>query len=184
MTVASAQTIRRLNVFTPFHERQLNERAGKTYGLGPCTYDVTVEFDGEEDEVADASGEGTLPLGQLMVPNPCKKRWILMWRGRCVLASTREHFTMPNDYGAQVLDKSSWARKFVFVQNTWIDPGWSGYLTLEITCDSWWPRIIRLGDPIAQIVLFKLDEPTERPYNGKYQSQRRGPVLPIKERRT
>ena len=100
---------------------------------------------------------------------------IWMWPGRFVLASTIEHFDIPDDLLAIVHDKSTWARRGLTVQNTVVESGWKGYLTLELTLHSWRPIRLRAGDPIAQIVFHKLDEPTELPYSGKYQNQPAGP---------
>lgn len=100
---------------------------------------------------------------------------ILLWPFRCVLASTMERFSLPDDVCADVKDKSTWARRFVTVQNTFIEPGWKGYLTLEIVNHSFRFVRIRKGDPIAQIVFMRLEERTERPYAGKYQNQEQGP---------
>jgi dCTP deaminase len=99
-----------------------------------------------------------------------------------MLASTIEHFDMPNDVMAIVHDKSTWARRGVAVQNTVIEPGWRGWLTLEITMHAWRLLRIRSGTPIAQIVFHRLEAPTERSYQGKYQDQRRGPQPAIRER--
>lgn len=99
--------------------------------------------------------------------------WLWPFYGR--LASTMEHFEIPNDVCASVKDKSSWARRFVTVQNTFIEPGWRGFLTLELTRHLPWPVKIVAGTPIAQIVFEKMDAPTERPYSGKYQDQEAGP---------
>ena len=95
--------------------------------------------------------------------------------GRFVLGSTVERFNIPNDVLAQVCDKSTWARRGVAVQNTIIEPGWRGYLTIELTNHSDAPIEVRAGDPIAQIIFFRLEEPTALPYSGKYQDQERGP---------
>jgi dCTP deaminase len=94
---------------------------------------------------------------------------------KSVLASTLEHFDMPNDVLGQVCDKSTWARRGVAVQNTIIEPGWRGYLTVELTNHSGEPIEIQAGDPIAQIIFFRLEAPTELPYQGKYQDQQAGP---------
>lgn len=115
-----------------------------TYGLGPAGYDVRIR---EE---------------------------LTLTRGSFSLASTIEHFKMPNDIMGQVCDKSSLARKGLFVQNTIIEPGWRGYLTLEITCE-WQKLKIPTGTPIAQIIFMRLEEPTEQEYEGKYQDQEAGP---------
>lgn len=92
------------------------------------------------------------------------------------LASTTEKFTMPIDVAGMVCDKSTWARLGVSVQNTYIDPGWVGFLTLEINNNGENLVYIPKGCPIAQIVFFQLAKPAINPYDGKYQNQERGPV--------
>lgn len=142
MTVASAQTLRRVRPLFPFHERTVVE--GMTYGLGPASYDVRIDQD------------------------------VLLDRGVFRLASTVERFSMPTNLIGVVHDKSSWVRCGLTVQNTVIDPGWRGFLTLELV--SHWVAInLKRGMPIAQIVFHFLDEPTETPYVGKYQDQAPGP---------
>ena len=87
------------------------------------------------------------------------------------LASTLERFTMPDNLVGRVCDKSTWARRGLAIQNTLIEPGWRGYLTLELSNHD--PQELKIddGSPIAQIVFEFLDEPTEIPYRGKYQDQ-------------
>ena len=101
--------------------------------------------------------------------------------GRGVLASSLEHFRLPNDIQGRVCDKSSWARKMLAVQNTVLEPGWYGYLTLELTNHGTQEIIIPKGAPIAQVVFHLLDEPTELPYKGKYQAQKAGAQPAIHE---
>jgi dCTP deaminase len=95
--------------------------------------------------------------------------------GNFVLASSIERFDMPDDICGIVHDKSTWARCGIACQNTVIEAGWRGYLTLEISNHSDMPQQIAAGSPIAQIVFHMLDEPTEQPYAGKYQDQEAGP---------
>lgn len=158
MTVLSAQSIRARGIFTPFHERTI--RDGMTFGLGPAGYDVRI------------AEELTLVPRDYFNYKPAT----------LALASTVEKFDMPTDCIAYVKDKSSWARQFLFVQNTVIEPGWRGFLTLEITYEGDQPLHIRAGSPIAQIVFHKLDEETEIPYVGKYQDQPAGARPHIVER--
>lgn len=99
--------------------------------------------------------------------------WVWPLFGR--LASTIEHFNMPDDTAARVLDKSTNARRFLTVQNTIIEAGWRGTLTLELTRHRPWPVLVRAGTPIAQIIFERLEEPTDQPYSGKYQDQAAGP---------
>lgn len=98
--------------------------------------------------------------------------------GDFVLASTIERFDLPRDILAQVADKSTWARRGIAVQNTIAEPGWSGWLTLEITNHGPNTIIIEAGSPIAQILFHQLSEPTELPYgkDAKYQNQGDEPV--------
>jgi dCTP deaminase len=92
-----------------------------------------------------------------------------------VLASTVERFNMPLDVLAMVCDKSTWARRGLAVQNTVIEPDWRGYVTLELTNHIRSPIRIQAGIPIAQIIFFRLEAPTELPYQGRYQDQEAGP---------
>ena len=72
----------------------------------------------------------------------------------------------------RVADKSTLARLGVAVQNTVIEPGWRGFLTLELsyTPVSWRrPRlVIEAGSPIAQVIFEPIDCETAG-YDGKYQ---------------
>ena len=118
---------------------------GMTFGLGPAGYDVRIAENVE------------------LIP------------GGYSLASTIERFIMPDDLISFVHDKSTWARRFVTVQNTVMEPGWRGFLTLEITNHSNESVTIKAGSPIAQIVFHMLDVATTQPYGGKYQDQEAGP---------
>jgi dCTP deaminase len=124
---------------------------GMTYGIGPAGYDVRID-----QKVSLAPGGFTL-------------------------ASTVERFQMPNYLVGLVKDKSTWARLGICVQNTVIEPGWSGYLTLELTNHSAIPITIEQGSPIAQILFQFTDKVVDRPYAGKYSDQKRGPQEAIIE---
>lgn len=108
------------------------------------------------------------------------KESVLLWPGRFVLASSVELFNMPTNILGIVHDKSTWARLGAAVQNTVIEPGWKGYLTLEITMHAF--RFLRIpaGAGIAQIIFHRLDQPAV-PYNGKYQNQPSRPIAAIRE---
>lgn len=116
-----------------------------SFGLSSCGYDVRVAQD------------------------------VTIAPGTFELASTFEEFNMPDQLVGIVHDKSTWARKGLAVQNTVIEPGWRGYLTLELTNHSKETLYISEGDPIAQILFHILDKETEQPYTGKYQDQEKGP---------
>lgn len=94
--------------------------------------------------------------------------------GEFRLASTIEKFEMPNDVLGTVRDKSSWARRGLQCFNTVIDPGWKGFLTLEMVNHGHERLRVTEGDPIVQIVFEEVDYETEG-YKGKYQDQQSGP---------
>ena len=93
--------------------------------------------------------------------------------GHTTLAISIERFNMPNNVLGVVHDKSTWARQGVQVQNTIIEPGWEGYLTLEISYAPLYGLThayinIPNGVGIAQVIFQYTEEETEG-YNGKYQ---------------
>ena len=96
---------------------------------------------------------------------------------RFSLASTIEEFNIPNTLVGVVHDKSTWIRKGVMVGNSVVEPGWKGYLTLELTYHKWWPIHIPAGSGIAQVLFSQLAEPAS--YAGKYQFQIDDPVEAI-----
>jgi dCTP deaminase len=123
---------------------QRTKHNGLTYGLGHAGYDVRCDQN--------------LPLPP----------------GTFRVASTIETFHMPSNVLGIVHDKSTWARTGLAVQNTVIEPGWRGHLTLELTNHSGVAIFINKGDPICQVV-FHFIQGAETTYEGKYQDQKRGP---------
>jgi dCTP deaminase len=86
--------------------------------------------------------------------------------GEFVLGSTQEHVELPNDIVARIEGKSSLGRLGLIVHATagFVDPGFNGTLTLEITNLTRVPIILWPGKPIAQLSFMALDQPAERPY--------------------
>lgn len=101
---------------------------------------------------------------------------VLLWPKGIALASTIEKFDMPTDIVGELVNKSSMARRFIVQPNTRLEPGWRGYLTLEIINLTWRFARLRAGMPIGAIEFKLLAAPTEFPYGGKYQDQPSGPV--------
>lgn len=92
------------------------------------------------------------------------------------LGSSLEYFNMPNDVVGVVHDKSTLARLGLAVQNTVIEPGWRGWLTLEISYHGHSHDYLLLaGQPIAQVIFHQIDQITNG-YEGKYQDQSNEPV--------
>src|SRR4051794_1659371 len=86
--------------------------------------------------------------------------------GEFVLGSTQEHVELPDDVVARIEGKSSLGRLGLIVHATagFVDPGFKGTLTLEITNLTRVPIILWPGKPIAQLSFMALDQPAERPY--------------------
>lgn len=97
--------------------------------------------------------------------------------GNFCLASSMEEFKMPDHMMGVVHDKSSWARKGLSVFNTVIEPGWRGFLTLELVYHGREPLVIPAGSGIAQVVFSQISVPAR--YDGKYQDQADQPVEAI-----
>lgn len=144
--------IRQLGIVTPHEPRTEVVRASGlklSYGEGPAGYDVRLDIGREYSSMHLRPGE-------------------------FALAATVERFALPPDVLGVVHDKSSWARRGLAVQNTVLEPGWCGYLTLELANHGSELLYFQLGDPIAQIVFHCVDSPGP-PYSGKYQDQAAGP---------
>ena len=89
--------------------------------------------------------------------------------GRFTIASAIEEFQMPDHLVGVVHDKSTWARLGVSVFNTVIEPGWNGFLTLEIVFHGNQNLVIPAGAGIAQVIFSDLIEFADYG-NGKYQN--------------
>jgi dCTP deaminase len=83
-----------------------------------------------------------------------------------VLGRTEERVEMPADLVARIEGKSSLGRLGLIVHATagFVDPGFQGTLTLEITNFNSVPIVLRPGLPIAQLSFMTLDQAAERPY--------------------
>lgn len=101
--------------------------------------------------------------------------------GRTALASSVEEFIIPNNLWGELRNKSTHARRFIDATiGTDMEPGWQGFLTIEIIFHGNEPIIIPAGSGIAKAVFHEIKEPAE--YLGKYQNQEDRPVEPIMEK--
>ena len=102
--------------------------------------------------------------------------------GEFVLASTYEVITLPDDIAGRLEGKSSLGRLGLLTHSTagFIDPGFSGHITLELSNVANLPVKLFPGMKIGQLCLIKLSSPAEHPYgsaiySSRYQGQR-GPT--------
>ena len=102
--------------------------------------------------------------------------------GEFVLGSTYETVTLPDDIAARLEGKSSLGRLGLLTHSTagFIDPGFSGHVTLELSNVANLPITLWPGMKIGQLCIFRLSSPAEHPYGSvvygsRYQGQR-GPT--------
>jgi len=89
-----------------------------------------------------------------------------------LLATTEEYIQLPNNLTAFVEGRSSIGRMGLFIQNAgWVDPGFSGKITLELFNANRLPIRLKAGRRICQLVIAEMDQEAEFPYQGKYQGQ-------------
>jgi dCTP deaminase len=102
--------------------------------------------------------------------------------GEFVLGATYEVVTLPDDIAARLEGKSSLGRLGLLTHSTagFIDPGFSGHVTLELSNVATLPITLWPGMKIGQLCFFRLSSPAEHPYGSerygsRYQGQR-GPT--------
>ena len=102
--------------------------------------------------------------------------------GEFVLGSTYEVITLPDDIAGRLEGKSSLGRLGLLTHSTagFIDPGFSGHVTLELSNVATLPIKLWPGMKIGQLALFRLSSPAEHPYGSavygsRYKGQR-GPT--------
>lgn len=134
---------------------------GVSWGLAEAGYDIRIK---QEVRFAARTWRGGPAV------------WVDGFRkpGRFTIASAIEEFQVPNDLVAEVKDKSTWARQGLSVFNTVIEPGWKGFLTLELVYHGEDELCLPAGAGIAQVLFSRITEPAS--YAGKYQGQ---PNLPV-----
>ena len=102
--------------------------------------------------------------------------------GEFVLGSTYEVITLPDDVAARLEGKSSLGRLGLLTHSTagFIDPGFSGHVTLELSNVATLPIKLWPGMKIGQLCFFRLTSPAEHPYgsaaSGSHYQGQRGPT--------
>jgi dCTP deaminase len=113
---------------------------------------------------------------------PADDEAFILHPGEFVLASTYEVISLPDDVAGRLEGKSSLGRLGLLTHSTagWIDPGFSGHVTLELSNVANLPIKLWPGMKIGQLCLFRTSSPSEHPYGSsvygsRYQGQR-GPT--------
>jgi dCTP deaminase len=113
---------------------------------------------------------------------PEKDEPFILHPGEFVLASTYEIISLPDDIASRLEGKSSLGRLGLLTHSTagFIDPGFNGHVTLELSNAATLPIKLWPGMKIGQLCMFRLSSPAEHPYGSekygsRYQGQR-GPT--------
>ncbi|WP_344247057.1 dCTP deaminase [Isoptericola hypogeus] len=152
--------------------------------LQPSSIDVRLDryfrlFDNHKYPFIDPSQEQP-DLTRLVEVSPDEP--FVLHPGEFVLGSTFESVTLPDDVAARLEGKSSLGRLGLLTHSTagFIDPGFGGHVTLELSNVATLPITLWPGMKIGQMCFFRLSSPAEHPYGSqaygsRYQGQR-GPT--------
>jgi len=152
--------------------------------IQPSSVDVRLDrffrvFENHKYSVIDPSIEQSELTREVEVADD---EFFILHPGEFVLASTYEVITLPDDIAGRLEGKSSLGRLGLLTHSTagFIDPGFSGHITLELSNVANLPVKLFPGMKIGQLCLIKLSSPAEHPYGSaqygsRYQGQR-GPT--------
>jgi dCTP deaminase len=152
--------------------------------IQPSSVDVRLDrffrvFENHRYEVIDPSIEQSELTREVAV---APDDFFILHPGEFVLASTYEVITPPDDIAGRLEGKSSLGRLGLLTHSTagFIDPGFSGHITLELSNVANLPVKLYPGMKIGQLCLIKLSSSAEHPYGSalygsRYQGQR-GPT--------
>ncbi len=150
----------------------------------PSSVDVRIDrffrlFDNHKYPVIDPSADQ--PELTRLIEVDSSEAFVLH-PGEFVLASTYETVTLPDNIAARLEGKSSLGRLGLLTHSTagFIDPGFSGHVTLELSNVATLPIMLWPGMKIGQLCFFRLSSSAQNPYGSaasgsRYQGQR-GPT--------
>ena len=152
--------------------------------IQPSSVDVRLDrffrvFENHKYSVIDPSIEQSELTREVAVTGD---EHFILHPGEFVLASTYEVITLPDDIAGRLEGKSSLGRLGLLTHSTagFIDPGFSGHITLELSNVANLPVKLFPGMKIGQLCLIRLSSPAQHPYGSavygsRYQGQR-GPT--------
>ena len=152
--------------------------------IQPSSVDVRLDkyfrlFDNHKYPVIDPAQDQP-DLTRLVEVDPADG--FVLHPGEFVLGSTLEAVTLPDDLAARVEGKSSLGRLGLLTHATagFVDPGFTGHVTLELSNVATLPIMLWPGMKIGQLAFFRLSSPSENPYGsskyGSHYQGQRGPT--------
>ncbi|MCD6271123.1 dCTP deaminase [bacterium] len=156
--------------------------------LGPASLDVRLDnifrvFNHTQIPYIDPKNKSTFENLTEVVKVEENKPFVLQ-PGQFILASTLEEVELPDDIGARIEGRSSWGRLGIIVHSTagYIDPGFRGKITLEMSNIGMLPVLLYPGMRICQLSFEKLSSPAQKPYPQKKDAKYFGDQLPQESR--
>ncbi|MEO7069990.1 MAG: dCTP deaminase [Nostocoides sp.] len=152
--------------------------------IQPSSVDVRLDkyfrlFDNHKYPVIDPAKDQP-DLTRLVEVDP--EEGFVLHPGEFVLGSSLETITLPDDLAARVEGKSSLGRLGLLTHATagFVDPGFSGHVTLELSNVATLPIMLWPGMKIGQLCFIRLSSPAENPYgsgvHGSHYQGQRGPT--------
>lgn len=160
----------------PFVEGQVKEENGVkivSYGLSSYGYDLRVSdkfklFTNLNSSIVDPKNFSEEAFIDIQAP------YCIIPPNSFALAKSVEYFRIPRDVLTLCIGKSTYARCGIIVNVTPFEPGWEGYVTLEISNTTPLPAKIYANEGLAQVLFLKGAEVCDVSYdkrNGKYMGQ-------------
>ncbi len=157
----------------PFADHQVRNGV-ISYGLSSYGYDMRVSnefkvFTNVYSVVVDPKNFDPASMIDVESDDP-----ILIPPNSFALARTVEYFRIPRSTLVLCIGKSTYARCGIIINITPLEPGWEGFVTIEISNTTPLPARIYPNEGIAQVLFFEADEECEISYadkKGKYQGQ-------------
>ena len=176
-------------MLVPFETKLIsrtNSQKVLSYGLSSFGYDIRLSsedfriFEPLIDDVVDPKNFNLRAVKNLKVQEDDTGKFFLMPAHSYALGVSIEKFDIPEDIVGQCIGKSTYARCGLYVNVTLIEPGWRGFLTLELCNEAPTPLKVYPDEGIAQILFYRGDKcsTSYKSRNGKYQNQENKVVLP------
>jgi len=180
MTVLIDRDIARPEMISPFHHNYIpgafalesQEEGTISHGLSSCGYDLTLGtlFATPEMDTQTIDPKRLRSFVEFQELGP----WLDLEPGQFLLGHSKETITMPDNLVGLCVGKSTYARCGILVNTTPIEPGWEGQVTIEINNLNSRRARIYIGEGIAQVLFFRLNQAPTLTYRdkvGKYQNQ-------------